>query len=136
MFRSALQIILILVIGSTMFTACKKDDTATPHGPATIEGKWVGKYGYDNDDPVYYYCFNVKADGTIQELNSSQKVLGSGTWELNGDVFTSTVTWNPPYHSTFITTATFDANNGKLTGIWGYDPSDSDGGTWFMDKQD
>ena len=125
---------LMLLIVSFVFVGCKNDDNATPKGPTTIEGKWVGKYGYDDEDPSIYYCFNIKSGGVMEELTKSESVLGNGTWELVGNVFTATVTWDPPYSSTFVVTGTFDKDKGELDGIWGYDPSDSDGGKWYMEK--
>ncbi|HLF64087.1 MAG TPA: hypothetical protein VI603_10050 [Saprospiraceae bacterium] len=127
--------ILVLLVISSAFVACKKDDVTINQGPTTIVGKWVGEYGYDTESPSHYYCFNIKTNGTVQELKKSGEVLGSGTWQLVGDVFTATVTWDPPYSSTFDVTATFDQDAGTLTGVWGYAPSDSDGGEWYMNKQ-
>lgn len=135
MFTQIFKSVLVLLVASTMFVACSKEDNNNNQGPVTITGKWVGKYGYDSEDPSHYYCFNIKSDGSFQELNKSGAVLGTGTWDLTGDVFTATVTWDPPYSSTFMMTATFDANDARLSGVWGYQPSDSDGGEWYMNKE-
>jgi hypothetical protein len=92
MFTQVFKITLALLVASTLFVACSKEDSVNPQGPVTITGKWVGKYGYDSDDPSFYYCFNIKSDGSFQEMNKSQEVLGTGSWQLVGDVFTATVT--------------------------------------------
>lgn len=126
---------IVLLVASVMFVSCNNDDNATPQGPTTIEGKWVGKYGYDDEEPSTYYCFKIKAGGEIQELRKNGSVLGSGTWQLVDDVFTATLTWDPPYSSTFMVTATFNKDKGELNGVWGYEPSDADGGLWYMHKE-
>ncbi len=135
MFTQISKITLILLIASSVFVSCKKDDVATPQGPTTIEGKWVGKYGYDSEDPSHYYSFDIKADGTIRELDDDQEVLGSGTWQLTGSAFDAVITWDPPFHSTFMVTGYFDAATGELYGAWGYEPSNTDGGEWFLNKK-
>jgi len=134
MFTQIFKTALILLIVSFVFVGCKKDDTATPQGPTTIEGKWVGEYGYDSEEPSHYQCFNIKSDGTIQELTKDQDVLGSGTWQLTGNAFSATITWDPPFTSTFMLTGYFDASTHELYGAWGYEPSDTDGGEWHMNK--
>lgn len=125
----------IFLLASVMFVSCNKDDNAKPQGPTTIEGKWVGKYGYASEDPSVYYCFNIKTDGTIQELRKNGEILGSGTWDLTGSAFNATIKWDPPYTSTFMLTAYFDESTGELFGAWGYEPSDTDGGEWYMEKE-
>lgn len=135
MFTQIFKSALVLLVVSSIFVSCKKDDVAINQGPTTIVGKWVGEYGYDSEDPSHYYCFNIKSDGTIQELRKSGDVLGSGTWTLVGSAFNATITWDPPYSSIFMVTAYFDENTGELYGAWGYEPSDTDGGEWYLNKQ-
>ena len=109
-----------------------QDDEGTPTD--TVEGIWVGNYGYGSENPDIYYSFNIKSNGVIEELNSHKGVKGSGTWELVGDQFTASYEWGSPYFTGFMVTATFDKAHGKLTGYWGYD-TDSDGGKWDMEKK-
>lgn len=128
---------IVALFLSTAIFSCKKDDNDNFTSPSNtaIEGKWVGKYGYQNEAPSIYYCLNVKPGGIIEELNSSgvSKCI-SGTWSLNGNTFTAKYQWKAPLNTTFSVVATFDPSTGKLVGTWGYDNNATNGGKWENSK--
>ena len=132
-----LKFFIVTLLVSTAFFSCKKDnndDFKTPSNTA-IEGKWVGKYGYQNDAPTIYYCLNVKPGGVIEELNSSGESKGSGTWTLNGNTFTAKYQWKAPLNTIFSVVASFDPATGKLSGTWGWNDNATTGGKWEQSKQ-
>jgi hypothetical protein len=130
--------IALLITTAFFFTSCSKnsDDVQPPASTSqTVAGKWVGTYGFGNDAPTIYFAFNIKANGTIEELNKSGQSKGSGTWSLNGNAFTAKYTWVAPYNTVFSVAATYNAATKKLTGTWGYDNSSTDGGLWEQTQQ-
>lgn len=133
-----LKFFIIALLMSTAFFSCKKDNnddfTTTPPSTA-IEGKWVGKYGYQNDAPTIYFCLNVKPGGVIEELNTSGESKGSGTWSMNGNTFTAKYQWKAPLNTIFSVVATYDPASGKLVGTWGWNDNATSGGKWENNKQ-
>ena len=132
-----LKFFIVALLLSTAFISCKKDNnddfTPTPSNSA-IEGKWVGKYGYQNDAPTIYFCLNVKPGGIIEELNSSGESKGSGTWSMNGNTFTAKYQWKAPLNTIFSVIATYDPATGKLSGTWGWNDNATTGGKWENSK--
>ena len=128
--------IFCLMFLPAVFTACKKETAEAPPTPTdSIEGKWSGKYGFENEAPSVEYRFNIKPGGIIEELNSGGLAKGSGTWNLTGTLFTAHYKWKSPLNTVFSVKAAFDKINGKLSGTWGYDDSETDGGKWSMTKE-
>jgi hypothetical protein len=129
-----LKIALIALFVPVLFAACSKDKTENSSESA-IMGRWIGAYGFDNDNPNVYYSLNFKSGGVIEEVNSNGQVIGSGTWEMNGNTITAHYAWLPPSTATFSIVAGYYPSQGKLLGNWGYDASATDGGLWEMTKQ-
>lgn len=132
-----LKFAIVALLMSAAFSSCKKDNDNdfTPPSNKTIEGKWVGKYGYDNDAPSIYYCLNVKSAGIIEELNSSgASKCTSGTWSLNGNQFSAKYQWKAPLNTIFSVVATYDPATGKLSGTWGWGDNTTGGGKWETNK--
>src|SRR4030095_16255711 len=127
------KLFLFLLVSTTVFFACSKEDEGTPTD--TVEGLWIVTYGFGNDSPDIFFSFNIKPGGVIEELNKSKGVKGSGTWQLVGDQFTASYQWGAPYFTAYSVSATFNKAHGKLSGYWGWDDNDSDGGKWEMEKE-
>lgn len=127
-----LKLMLLLLVSTTTFFACQKDDEGQPTD--TVEGLWIGNYGFGNDNPDIFFSFNIKPGGVIEEVNKNQGVKGTGTWELVGDQFTASYKWYAPYFTDYKVRATFDKAHGRLSGFWGYD-TDDNGGKWNMHKE-
>lgn len=125
------KIILIALVALTGFASCKKDKV---EAKATgIEGRWVGTYVNDASGNSFYYSFNIKPGGIIEELNSSGQKLGQGTWEFENNILTAHYSWTSG--SKYSVIAAFYKEDGKLLGDWGYGDSATNGGTWVMHKQ-
>ena len=126
------KIILIALVAVTGFASCKKDkvESKTTGG---IEGRWVGTYVNDASGNSFYYSFNIKPGGVIEELNSSGQKLGQGTWEFENNILTAHYSWTSG--SKYSVIAAFYKEDGKLLGDWGYGDSATNGGTWVMHKQ-
>ena len=125
------SVILIAIALVAGISACSKDKDDTK-SPATIEGRWVGDYINDASGNSFYYSFNIKAGGIIEELNSSNQKIGQGTWKLENDILTATYTSTGGSKYSII--AAFYKKEGKLLGDWGYGNSATNGGTWEMTK--
>jgi hypothetical protein len=133
---------LLLIISLTLFASCKKDDVkpssnGTPVTPpqltGPVTGRWIGTGGYDLASTGFYYSLNVKSNGTIEEINASNVVKGTGTWTLNGTLFHAS--YHPVYSSTnTIVVAVFDSVQKKLDGTWHYENNPSFYGNFIMSK--
>lgn len=131
----ALKFFLLVVSGINFFVACKKDKQDTAVTKAEVAGIYEGKYGTGNNNPSSFYSFNLKADGTMEELNGDGSVKGTGTWTLNGNIVTATHKYQFPANAFFISTGVYDAGAKKISGTWGYGSSDNDGGKWYMTRK-
>ena len=109
-----LKSLAIALLLTTAFIACKKD-SAPP--PFTMNGIWEGKIGDNNDVPDGQYKLNIKSNGVIERINSSEKVSATGTWLLVGDEFSATYAFTSG--STIVSLeGTVDRQQRKLTGTW------------------
>lgn len=124
------KIILITTIALAGFASCKKDKVEKQ---TTIEGRWVGTYINEASGNSFFYSFNIKPGGIIEELNSSGQKLGQGTWELENNILSAEYTWTSG--SKYSVLGAFYKDKGKLLGDWGYGSSATNGGTWEMHKQ-
>jgi hypothetical protein len=115
-----------------LFASCSKDNDDDKS--TGIEGRWVGTYVNDASGNTFYYSFNIKGNGVIEEVNSANQVVGTGSWQLDNatNVFTAKYAW--PGGSDFSIIAAYDKNAKRLVGDWGYDNSNTDGGSWEMTK--
>jgi hypothetical protein len=116
----------------TTFAACEKDkDDKTP---VAIEGRWIGTYVNAASGNTFYFSFDIKPGGIIEEINNAGQKVGEGTWELDPatNVLMANYTWTNGQEFSII--AAFDKQNGRLLGDWGYDNSNTNGGTWEMTK--
>jgi hypothetical protein len=122
-----------MLVATITFVSCNKDNDSNEN--KSIEGRWVGTYVNDASTDTFYYRLNLKSNGDLEELNSSGAVVGSGQWQLNEN----TNVFMSAYQSTggqdFSLIAAFDKEAGKLIGNWGYDNSNTDGGTFDLEKE-
>ena len=126
---------LIALVFATGFVACNKDsDDDVINAP--VEGTYVGKYGFGNDNPDLDFKFKVSPGGIFQEISTTTgNVKGQGTWSVNGNTLTATYTMLFSPYSKYSVSGTFDAATKKMTGTWGYDNNTSDGGKMDMLQQ-
>jgi len=125
------KIILIAFVALTGFISCKKDKVEKL--TTAIEGRWVGTYVNDASGNSFYYSFDIKPGGVIEELNAAGQKLGQGTWKLENNILSAKYNW--PGGNGFSILAAFNKEQGKLLGDWGYGNSATNGGTWEMHKQ-
>jgi len=125
------KIILLAAVALTGFVSCKKDNDDVSK-QTTIEGLWVGTYVNNASGNNFFYSFNIKAGGVIEEINSSGQSLGQGTWKLENDILTATYQWTGG--SKYSVLAAFYKDKGQLLGDWGYGSNTTNGGTWQMTK--
>jgi hypothetical protein len=125
-----------LLLGSAL-VACHKDSDSTPAPKASgIEGKYVGKYGFDSETPNEDFIINVKAGGVFQEIGShSGAPTGQGTWQLNGNKLTANYKMLFSPYNEYSVSLNYDASAKKLIGTWGFDGSATDGGKVDVTKQ-
>jgi len=130
-----LKTLMAALVVATTFMSCSKDDDPAPSNP--YAGNYKGKYGNDNDVPGWYYYNQLKSNGTVYEEggNELSPNKGNGTWSINGTTFTSKVTYYQGSSLTYSMTGTYDPVLKKITGTWGYDNSNTDGGTFYLVKQ-
>jgi hypothetical protein len=129
---------VIALFASTAFIACKKDHDSSvppPSSNASVVGRWVGSYVNDASGNSFYYSFNIKENGVIEEVTSSGEKIGEGTWTYQNNILSAHYNWLPPHTSSYSIIASYYSNTGKLLGNWGYGDSNTDGGTWEMKKK-
>lgn len=124
------KIILIALVALTGFISCKKDKVEKQN---TIEGRWVGTYVNEASGNSFYYSFNIKPGGVIEELNAAGQKLGQGTWKLENNILSAKYNWTGG--GAFSVLGAFNKEQGKLLGDWGYGNSATNGGTWQMQRQ-
>lgn len=125
--------IMAVLIATTTFVSCSKDNGDDNN--TNIEGDWVGTYSDASTNATFDYRLRIKPNGEVQELNSAGTVIGTGGWELDNtnNVFMAEYEWTNGQDFSII--ADFLKQDGKLIGSWGYDNSNSDGGTFELQKQ-
>lgn len=116
----------IFLVAVLLFqTSCKKDEvtntggtTDCPTATYPVTGLWTGTYSVDNNStPARFYSFSIYPDGTVLTkglLADSEFSYSSGTWTLNGNAFSATITNFLSPSITQKVTATF-SNTGTLT---------------------
>jgi len=129
-----LRIASIALILFVTASACSKKSSTTPSSKS-IEGAWVGKYGFDSEVPHVFYSFNIKANGILEELSETGTVKATGTWEIDNNIFTGKYTNVAPSTSKYSVIGAFNSSTGKILGNWGYSSSTTNGGTWEMTRK-
>ena len=117
---------LLALFSLTVLFSCKKDNDKKK----SIEGLWEGTYVNDASGNTFFYSFNIKPGGVIEEIDADGDKIGQGTWELENNIFSATYSW--PNGLEFSVLASYYPDQTKLLGNWGYDDSVTDGGTWEM----
>jgi hypothetical protein len=130
----ALRFLSIVLLTPIVFLACSKDEATSKPPTTSVEGDWIGNYGFGSDAPQIYFRLNIKSGGVIEELNKSGQSKGSGTWTLSGNTFKAKYKWTILSGSTYSVQATLNTATGQLSGTWGYDDNPSDGGKFVVSK--
>jgi len=133
-----LKCFAFVLLLSTAFVACKKDNdgiSSTPPNPSAspFTGKWIGKFGFNDETPNAFFSLNIKSNGEIQELNSSGVAKGKGTYTIEGSVLKGTYKMVFSPFNEYSVIATVNAA-GKMEGSWGYDKNGTDGGKILLSK--
>lgn len=126
--------ILFAGIAFLSFTACKKDSGGSSKS-TTVDGKWEGKFGNDNDAPTLFYSLNFKEGGVLEEIDQSGEVKGVGTWAMdntNKIITGHTINTKEPVGNKYSIIAAFYPSQGKVLGNWGFGNSATDGGTFEL----
>ena len=123
------RIILIALMAVTTMVSCSKNHDKT----YSIEGLWEGTYVNQASGSTFFFSFNIKPGGVIEEINSSGQKIGEGTWELENNILLAHYSW--PGGASYTVVGAFDSSEGRILGDWGYGSSSTDGGTWQMTKK-
>ena len=108
------QFLLFALLMTIGFVSCNKDNDDEP--VFTMEGKWTGKLGTGSATPGSQFALNLKAGGTLERLNSSGSITGTGLWSLSGKSFTANYTFNSGTVVDLV--GILDQANNKLSGSW------------------
>ena len=122
----------LIVLFLPLLFACSKNNDG-PAAVETMQGKWIGTYGFDNENPTHYFSLNIKPGGIIQELNGSGVAKGQGSWVLQGNVIKGNYKMLFAPYNEYSVSVSLNAN-GQMIGTWGYDKDPSDGGKVLMSK--
>ena len=112
--------------------ACEKEGSTNN---IEAEGIWVGVWGLGSTTPANYEKWEFKPSAKMSAYNSNGAILANGTWHLNQTDIEIEYT---PFglSSGLIYSGTYDSVQKKITGIWGWEPSKTDGGKFEMNKQE
>lgn len=127
-----LKTLSIIVLFLPLLFSCSKNSDG-PSAVETMQGKWIGTYGFDNETPTHYFSLNIKPGGIIQELNNSGVAKGQGNWTPQGKVIKGNYKMLFSPYNEYSVSVSLDAN-GQMTGTWGYDNDPSDGGKLILSK--
>ncbi|OPZ16538.1 MAG: hypothetical protein BWZ05_01860 [Bacteroidetes bacterium ADurb.BinA245] len=122
------------MIFATLFASCKKDKEEVPAPSPAITGKWTGTFnapGAPIQDPI---SFNIKPNGILESLDVAGVKNGEGTWELNGATFKAHFSMGSPSPVTFSYIGTVESPT-KMSGAYGFNNSQTNGGFWRIEKQ-
>ena len=126
------KFVTITLFLATAVISCKKEKNDPP--APVIDGKFVGAYGFASDIPSIYFSLNFKPGGVIEELDDAGQVKGTGNYQVNGNILTAHYIWTSG--TEFSIRATYNQSVSELVnGVWGWNDSFTDGGTWAMQKQ-
>jgi hypothetical protein len=124
--------VLTMLVLTTLL-GCRKDDPAPVQ--ESISGVFEGKYGNGTKTPDFFWGFEIKPGGVINELNSAGEKIGDGIWTKSGDKFLATYHNDTPYNATYSLKAVYSTSEHTLTGTWGFGNNDSDGGTFRLTRK-
>lgn len=142
-----------LFIAAT-FAGCKKDNDSVLHvetsvekpipPPATtpVQGLWIGKQVRTEKSIPVYFSFSISNGGSLDVLDAAKKIIGTGIWTLNGENFKAEYIIASSGESFSASAIVYKGSpdkiygglEDKLSGTWGYNSSDNDGGFWDMSK--
>ncbi len=131
-----IKLFVFILISSTalLVTSCKKTTTVVAVPVRPITGLWVGKYsGLTGAQDAR---FAIKSDKStyVEFHDPANPTRYTGTYTLNGDIFTTKITDISNANNTYTFVGTFK-NDGTLTGgTWGSASSSTDGGTWNANR--
>lgn len=129
-----LKFACIALFFSLTVISCKKDSDVIKTNDSFLHGIWAGKFGTGNNTPSSFFGFNIKANGSIEELDPSGKAIGTGSWKYENNIFTASWQYEAPSTAKFSAVATYNTSIQKLLGNWGYNTSTTNGGSWEMSK--
>jgi hypothetical protein len=127
----AVKILSMAFILVSALIGCSKEEIKTN---SSATGTWIGKWGYDNDQPSHYYKLVLSSNGTLKRFNDDGEVISTGTWKVSGFNFEGeyTMTGNG---SKFLIKGLYSDIAGEITGTWGSAPSYANGGTFDLNKE-
>jgi hypothetical protein len=133
------KIVVMALLFSTAFTACKKEkdeiiapqakELITTDNPAIL-GIWEGMYTTPTKTSPVYLGFKVKPGGVLELLDMSHQVTGSGKWTLEGAIFKADYTIDALQKS-YSVIGTLDAIH--IDGVWKDQPYQNSG-YWSVNK--
>ena len=120
-------VVLTLMLGTTLFLACKKSND----NGFSIEGSWQGKLGNSSATPTGFIGLNIKGDHILERTVSTGSVTATGTWQINGNTFTGSYVFTSS--STIVNLkGTLNKGQLKITGAWANDGNEE--GAWYVTK--
>lgn len=126
--------ILLVSLAFISFSACKKDSDS-PSASGTLNGKWEGKWGNDNEAPSAFFSLNFKSGSVLEEIDQAGEVKGVGAWTIdnaNNIITGYTINSKPPVGNKYSIVAAFYPSQGKVLGNWGFGNSATDGGSFEL----
>ncbi len=85
--------------------------------------------------PSVFYNFKINPNGVIKEIEDNGQKTGDGIWTITGTTFRTSYNSNFPANSFYSAVGEYDAGSKKITGTWGNDTNESNGGKWHMTKK-
>lgn len=124
----------VVMIFIALFTSCKKDTDEVGTPSSAITGKWTGTFNAPGAPIRDSISLNIKPNGILETLNMAGVKNGEGNWQLNKATFTAHFTMGSPVPLTFSFIGTVETT-AKISGAYGFNNSQTNGGFWRIEKQ-
>jgi hypothetical protein len=118
---------LTLMLGTTLFLACKKSND----NGFSVEGSWQGKLGNGGAKPTGFIGLNIKGGHILERTVSTGSVTATGTWQIDGNTFSGNYVFSSSSTKVNLT-GTLNKGQLKITGAWSNDSNEE--GAWYVTK--
>lgn len=98
----------------------------------SVIGTWTGSWGYGENSTTNNWLYQFNNDGTMKVLSPDGVTQANGNYTFINNVLS--VTYNYTGGGAYSVKGTYDANTQTLTGTWGRNYSNTDGGKWVLHK--
>ena len=125
--------ILSLALVLTFVSCSKKSSDDSTPASNSLDDVWAGKSVTEANNTTSFYSFEIKPNGTLNRLDETGAVAGTGIWSISNNIFEGT--YKNANNTKFSVIGSYNKGLAKILGNWGYGNSVTNGGTWEMTRK-